>query len=97
MITALKYEQKYRDVAVLYPDTLREKWEHGYLNCLESVNDPTITLHIHSRINPRDKPYRVMWPTSIDRKINGCWKGVTVIRSKSFGKLESALRFIDTF
>jgi hypothetical protein len=96
IITALKaYEQKYRDVALQYPDTVKEQWIHGYLNCLESVNHPTVTLHIHSRINPKDKPYRVMWSASTDRKVNGQWKAVNIIRSRSFGKLDNAIKFID--
>jgi hypothetical protein len=94
MITALKpYQQKYRDVALQYPDTVRESWQHGYLNCLES----TVTLHIHSKINPQDKHYRVLWSASCDRKIKGQWKTVDVIRTRSFGKLENAIKFIQEF
>lgn len=97
-ITALKpSQQKYRDVALQYSDTVIESWQHGYLNCLESINDHTVTLHIHSKISPKDKPYRVMWLTSCDRKINGQWKAVNVIRSRSFGKLENAIKFIQEF
>lgn len=94
MITApRRYEQKYRDVSVLYTE-LREQWLHGYLNCLESVTDPTVTLHIHSKINPRDKPYRVMWLASTDRKVNGQWQDVTAIRSRSFGSIDKAVKFM---
>lgn len=98
IIAALKpNQQKYRDIALKYPGMVREQWQHGYLNCLESINDPTVTLHIHSKINPKDKPYRVMWPTSCDRKINGKWKAVTVIRSRSFGSIDKAIKFIQEF
>lgn len=94
MITApRRYEQKYRDVSALYPE-LREQWLHGYLNCLESVTDPTVTLHIHSKINPRDKPYRVMWIASVDHKVNGQWNAVTAIRSRSFGSIDKAVKFM---
>lgn len=87
MITApRRYEQKYRDASVQYPAQLKEQWLHGYLNCLESVADPSVTLHIHSKINPCDKPYRVMWLASTD-------KG-NVIRSRSFGSLEKAIKFM---
>ena len=98
IVTALKpYEQKYRDVALQYPDTVEEQWIHGYLNCLEVIAKPTVTLHIHSRINPQDKPYRVMWSASTDRKVNGRYQAANIIRSRSFGKLDNAIKFIQEF
>lgn len=95
MITALRsYEQKYRDASILYPEYLKEQWLHGFLNCLESTTDPTVTLHIHSKVNPRDKPYRVMWVASTDRKVNGHWQATNVIRSRSFGSIDNAVKFL---
>lgn len=89
------WEQKYRDIAARYPDQLREQWIDCSLNCLESMTDPTVTLHVRSEHVHR--PYRVLWSTSVDRKIKGQWKAVTVFRSKSFGILENAIKFIQEF
>ena len=84
MITALKAsEQARRDLVLLSNGLLQECWLHGYLWNVESVKDRGVYVSIVSG------KYRVTWDTSTD-------KG-NKTRSRTFTKLQSLLRFIDTF
>lgn len=91
--TISKAEQKRKDLAEKSKGLLKEEWLHGYLWNLSLVTDPSVTVSI---VNSH-RPYKVKWQTSGDRKINGKYKAVGYERSRSFKKLDSLLKFLETF
>ena len=70
-------------------------WLHGYL---WKVGHASIDgVFIEYRHQLYNRPYRVTWNTSGDRKVNGKWKAVDYTRSRCFKHLNSALEFIEGF
>lgn len=88
-----KAEQQRKDLAEKSKGLLKEEWLHGYLWNLSLTSDPTVTVSIVSS----HRPYKVKWQTSGDRKVNGKYKAIDYERSRSFKKLDSLLKFLETF
>jgi hypothetical protein len=73
---------------------LEKDFAAGQWWALRCAQDKGITVHYGSR----QRPYRVMWKTCGDyRKRNGEIASRTFCRTRSFGKIDSVLKFIQEF
>lgn len=86
-------EQKRRDLARRSQGLLQEDWLHGTLWSLSLVGNPNVTVAVVSG----SRPYRVIWKTSGDRKVNGEYKAIDFHRSRSFARVDSLLAFLEDF
>lgn len=86
---ATTYQEHLQQIAQQFPQLTPDVID-GYWNDLELGG-----CYLSFRGATFNRPYRVLWKTSGDRKVKGEYRAVDFWRSRCFGSAEAAVRFME--